>query len=378
MSSDSPPLKKRFPAWVRRKDPLLAAEDTNALYLAMEQLRVSRRKRRKFFQSAPAPNQGTEAWVTLGYVLLSLVLVVATLLTLGLTRRWLDKVNKEMTKPRKASWTTIPSRIAAIFGGMQYCEAAALDLWMTGLTASEITEAHYLEIRRDWLVGLIVSIAVYVVISGFLCTMVYVEADLPVAWLLLAIAALLYLGDAFFRVAGAGLKTQDVFLDSTSFMWFSAAKPYLQEEPEAPKLPWRERIRNSCLELVKIVAALVVLGAIVGVCIFVFRLVAYAVGTVESVISLSVVLPWLALAAVVLIGVVVRRRAAKPPTSEQLEKKAKQAEERRQRLAYTFNLYMSVVVMRDPDGERWARETFPRGYELAHPPMKNNDPADAA
>jgi hypothetical protein len=377
MSSDSPPLKKRFPAWVRRMDPLLAAEDTNALYLAMEHLRVSRRKRRRFLQGDPVPKQGTEAWVVLGYVLLSVVLVMATLLTLGLTRRWLKKVSSELAKPRKASWTTIPSRIGAIFGGMQYCEMAALDLWMTGLPASDIAEANYLEQRRDWLAGLIVSVGVYVGISGFLCTMLYVESGAPSYWLVLAIAALLYLGDAIFRVAGAGLGTPDAILGATSFMWFSAAKPFLQEEPEAPKLPWRERIRDAFLELVKLVAALVVLAVIVGGCVLVFRLVAYAVGAIGSVISLPVVLPWFALAMVVLIGVGVRRKAAKPPTAEELEKKAKEEEERRHQMAYTFNLYMAVVVMRDPDGERWAREAFPQGYELSHRPAQDDEPAGA-
>ncbi len=135
-----------FPAWMRRFDPMLAAEETNCLYHLFRmrdrehpttewRWNPFRVELRTFFKALAAMVILTTSIVlavTLSCFFLSIAAILLPILRYGGARRPLD----DGRLPRHAS---------EVFSPNGYRRQSALDLWMTGLPGSEVVEAIYLE-----------------------------------------------------------------------------------------------------------------------------------------------------------------------------------------------------------------------------------------
>lgn len=360
-------MKRLFPDWLRRLDPLLAAEDTNPLFEAVR--RHELRRRRRF---APGAEQiGEITWfvgVQLGRLMLTVVLLVLTVVTVGLTRRWLQQVARELNKPHRLAASLVPARVDRIFGGHRFAEQVAVDLWLAGLTGREVLEALYLEQRREWVRTLVVIWTLIGLVLGVATvTAMLFDVQPEGLWRAAVLVTAAFLLDTIARFGKPGLRTQETMLDTPLHQWASAVMPFRPEEPAAaPPLGWWARVRAAAKAVLGTVATLLLLAAFYVFALGLMRGIAWAFEAMGGP-AVGKLVPWclLAVAGAIVWGI---RRGNADPSSED---ERKVVEERFVIAEYQFNLFMSVVVVNDEDGFKWAEAAYPEGFAL-----HDRDPED--
>ncbi len=152
-----------FPGWLRRLDPLLEAEDTNPLFEAFRVRECEHLRRRGWFSwSWRRARRRASAWGRTALNVM-LILVVFSILTIAVRSVFLVlalvlgislfSVISRMVH----SSGRFPSSSTDLMMNLRRTKQAALDIWLTGITAHEVAVALYLEGRRgEWKVILLV------------------------------------------------------------------------------------------------------------------------------------------------------------------------------------------------------------------------------
>lgn len=158
-----------FPRWLRRIDPLLAAEDTNTLYQAFRE----RRQRRSWMaRIADARSE----FMIVGFATGGLVLLVYVLARFGCLACLAALVPiiaflaiASATRHRRIQSRRLPNSVSGVFSLRGFHEQAAIDLWLTGSGGREIVEAIYLEQRQaNWPVGMLYNLGIALLLTGLL------------------------------------------------------------------------------------------------------------------------------------------------------------------------------------------------------------------
>ncbi len=160
LHDDLPPA---FPEWLKRRIPLLRAEETNVLF------QIFRRRRELY------PPSGVAKYVRHVYTLrtifwgLSIPLLVFafivpapysryaliawfTLLTIVILTGILARVGTRND-------SALPTTVTEVFGQHSIAKQAALDLWMTGFRGGDVLQAIYLEaVGARWKATLVASV----------------------------------------------------------------------------------------------------------------------------------------------------------------------------------------------------------------------------
>lgn len=354
-------MKPLFPDWLRRLDPLLAAEDTNPLF---EAIRLHERRRR--WELAAGAEQVGELAARIGMLATRLVavvvLLVVTVATVGLTRRWLLQIARDLARPHRLAASLVPARVDRIFGGNCFTEKVAVDLWLTGLTGREVLEALYLERRSEWVRTLVVIWTLIGLVLGVGAVVAMLLDVRPEGlWRAAVLVTAAFLLDTIARFGKPGLRTQDAMLDAPLVQWASAVEPFRPVEPLAtPPVDWWSRVRAAMRAVLGTVAMLLLLATFYLFALGLMRGIGWAFQAMGTSALGARLLPWGLLAVVWAVVWGIRRGNSSPPTEE--ERKA--IEERFVLAEYRFNLFMAVAVVNDTDGFRWAEEAFPQGHAL--------------
>ncbi len=145
-------MKKPFPDWYRRLDPLLDGYKTNAIWEAFYERRNNHSKRmfrRTKLKGSMSP----------GYIFASILLALVTVVLFiwigccGLLPLFLLLPLLQMGTVKKTitgAW--LPFDLRRVFGSSGVLESAAIDIWQTGASGRTIFEALYIEQRASqWL-----------------------------------------------------------------------------------------------------------------------------------------------------------------------------------------------------------------------------------
>ncbi|CAN5284594.1 hypothetical protein BH09SUM1_BH09SUM1_15580 [soil metagenome] len=175
--------KPAFPAWVRRLDPNLAAEDTNEIFRAFRLRRTEHGRRR--WRMFNMRGRGVSPGYVIGCALIVLVTLPA-FYTCSCFALFIPIVGMAILTKKYSSAAIkgdyLPPRVSQVFQRSGFFENAAIDLWMTGASGQTVAEAIYLEHREAFLQKLLVSLAIFTVFSiGIYETILYLaHAPLPI------------------------------------------------------------------------------------------------------------------------------------------------------------------------------------------------------
>lgn len=143
-TTDTASMPPAFPAWMRDRDPMLAAEDTNGLFQAFRLRRAGREINLPYL-----PDPAIMALCSLaGLVAISdwrIVVVMATTVLVSLLA-WFVALNRRVRAGER-----LPLRLTQIFSSAaprQLGGSLGRDLWLLPLAGSEVAEAIYLEQRE--------------------------------------------------------------------------------------------------------------------------------------------------------------------------------------------------------------------------------------
>lgn len=163
-------MKPAFPKWLKEMDPVLQAEETNAVFQAFRARRLDyggggwrslfrRRARANMSPALIAMWIGLLAVVFVGCLISPFVAALAAVFLVPF-------IQQKSTRQRIIG-EFLPKRVSQVFSEKGFFESAAIDLWLTGVKGSEVAEAIYLEKREVnfgssvlallvlWLVGIV-------------------------------------------------------------------------------------------------------------------------------------------------------------------------------------------------------------------------------
>ena len=139
---------RAFADWQRRDDPLLAAEETNQLFIAFQRRRELHKLRLvdRMLQSGGQGDLGEAAgdrFKIIGYF------VLASILTAGIGYYVMIIPLSFMSLRGRINSSRLPARLMQVFSLKGYLESAAIDIIQSGCSGRDIIEAIYLEGRQQ-------------------------------------------------------------------------------------------------------------------------------------------------------------------------------------------------------------------------------------
>ncbi len=153
-----------FPLWLRRINPILEAEDSNALFHAFRERR--KQKASKSWMEGGNPLRRLPASVQHGIsILLSIAafFLVVALLRYASIWTWIGVgmgITAGVSLASRKATHRLPLRLREVFIQIPERNQMLHDLWMTGATGQEISEALYLEsVESSWKLTLRVIVA---------------------------------------------------------------------------------------------------------------------------------------------------------------------------------------------------------------------------
>lgn len=359
-------MKRAFPNWLRKLDPLLAAEDTNHLFQAFRARRLEYGPKgwRRYFSKSHLKGSllpaligtaivltGIIAFFTLGCCALLFIMAVAPLIY--------RKISK-----RRITEAFLPMRLAGVFHQGGFHEQAAIDIWLTGASGQEVAEAIYLE-RRENSCRLIAGVMVAAWIIG-IATFCWYEPPVSPHSIAVCLTSIYFAWELCILLLVLGIDSV-VYRDLASrfAVWRG-------DEPLSAALG--RTLRN----LPALIALLVALALLVGVYIAVFvgihwLLEHYRGSPLADLIRAQQ--PAYNLAVVFLIaGLAFRalRFFARRFVLRRAKWEISNADD-------AYNIFMAGTVLEDRDGAEWARMMFrnrPRPAELDAPFAAEQPPPD--
>ncbi|MDK2971292.1 MAG: hypothetical protein PWP23_1047 [Candidatus Sumerlaeota bacterium] len=133
---------------MRRLDPILAAEDSNALFMAFRLRRTEHARSLRTLLRRRGSIPPMQIFMALGLVgavivLFRLVSCCAIPIVAGLAALFARSFQRTRIVGGR-----LPARLSSVFSTSGYMEEAAIDLWLAGAKGREVLEAIYLE-RRE-------------------------------------------------------------------------------------------------------------------------------------------------------------------------------------------------------------------------------------
>lgn len=165
-----------FPLWLRRLDPLLNAEDNNAIFHTFLHRRREHRRVWRFDMLYDAPKTISFALGLLFFCFLFFgkslfgIRISVLIYIVGITYSlwilsFLLLVVQFFMKKKKQNYLVLPMRVGGVFRTLDYLEQQALDLWLAGARGREIAHAVYLELWETMYrrVKIVAPIVVFVI-----------------------------------------------------------------------------------------------------------------------------------------------------------------------------------------------------------------------
>ncbi|MDK2971706.1 MAG: hypothetical protein PWP23_1461 [Candidatus Sumerlaeota bacterium] len=362
---DPPPA---FGPLARRLDPLLAAEDTNVLYRAF---RIRRTVHRRGTWQQFLENMRTGHFNPLAPGTVRVVFpVVCTVLSLVMFPfvGWKAPILfgtllaiVAVVALTKNETGALPRRVGSIFGNRKAAHPARFDVWMLGRPAGEIIEAIYLESS---------------------------EGNLRVASIVILGTALLIARETF-KAESAGSPAHVFFLFALGVMAFEAVLIlhhvvgaiiignlnaflnhwYLQADFRRYARKSVRRAGEGCLASVSIMVILVAFlplvgGLVVLVLIGLNRNPALSALIREFFTGLG---GWNTSSILLLLTA----GGLEASRSNSIRQHVRLFGHMKRRAEFLYHAYMSVVASKDPDGLRWALETYGEPLEAMPPKLKS-------
>lgn len=325
-------MKRAFPEWLRRLDPMLNAEDSNAVFEAFRRRRKVH-ARGRFLTSLKYSFAGAsvQQLALYGVVIVASVVAFAFLgcCAIPIVAVALTIIGRSFQRGRVQKGV-MPRRLEQVFSVSGFMETQAIDLWLSGATGRDVLEALYLERReRNWLATILVM-----VLLGMVAVGIYLYLAKPWhivgAMVVLSIVWITYELTWMLLVGGMGTLHENV-LKNRVVSWGSASL-----------------VADTVLEILKrlgwIVVAFVVIGLVGGLVAFVATTIAAHEGGTGEYRDEFVAISILVVLALVLHFIRI------PLRNRYLAALLKLMDEGN----YAFDRFMAGVVVDDPEGAAWA------------------------
>lgn len=339
-------LKPQFRPWMRRLDPMLAQEDSNAIYNAFRAWREEHTRGLWGRMSRTFRTNPLFILYAIGAVM-GFVLVVALVAFVGCLGFILlavvgVAVSALLSKMRKTG--ALPRTVAGLFSGGIHSEAVH-DLWLTGITGRELMMAMYLERRRQ-------SFAVSLILSLLLTAMVvipYIGVNLsesrgphPMQFLCFGMVAW-FLVEVFLSSWTGGMTQAASKMRATLDLWRSStAVGHVARE-----------IGRQLFDLMKVGLVLFVIYIVLFGCVLLVTFLAEHVAMVKQFLGLPVIKDWVFewIFSLFLLVLALPLHLRRRPT---LRKNLAAIEEHLRHADFAFDYRVAGELVNDPDGRDWA------------------------
>ncbi len=346
---------RRFGSFMRGLDPLVAGEDTNAVYRAFclrrfVHARGSLLRRFRHFGAGLNPGQ-----MVLG--VLAFIVIVALFLVFGClvlpVLFALGAAGSVMFQRKRHTEHFMPRLCSRVFGRNGFFADAAVDLWMTGARGRDIVEAVYMEKRENALLtASLVASFLYILFA-----VLYLGAarQYHAAGIALAVATLwLTFESTLAGTISAGHQVRTRTLEPMVFVWES------ESGKSAGVKIGTERLRTGCV-------GLLVGVAIVFCAIFAISLSASLLSEMDA--NMKYALPVLLATAFLIAAMVLRlvRNWQRRNLSRKIEAVFERADQ-------AFDHFMASAVLDDADGVRYGLARIHRTRDARMKPWKAESP----